>query len=68
MLLLVECIGLFDVGGRSVLFQLERWVCFLSYVFADRTSLVIGRMISTVEDTSNITRSFFFRWQWFVKW
>jgi hypothetical protein len=52
--------GLFDLSGRSVLFQPERWVYFLLYVFVERTSLVIRRMISATEGTSDITRSFFF--------
>jgi hypothetical protein len=41
------------------LFQTERWIWFLLLVLVDHTSLVIRRMISTREDTSDITRSFF---------
>jgi hypothetical protein len=58
MLLLVECIG-FDLCGRCVYFRTER--CFVYYFlfFVSRTSLVIRRMISTTEDTSDMTVSFF---------
>jgi hypothetical protein len=52
MLLQVECVR-FDLCKGSVLFQTERWVCFLLYV------LVIYRMISTTEDKLDITRAFF---------
>jgi hypothetical protein len=52
MLLLVECV-------RYVCFVQEEWEGFFLYLFIDRTTIVIHRMISTTDDMSDITRYLF---------
>jgi hypothetical protein len=48
--------GLLDEGGRSILFDSARGVGLLLQVLVDRTSFVIGAMVSIAENTAYCTR------------
>jgi hypothetical protein len=60
ILLMLGCVG---YVREKYIVQTERWVYiyihFFLHLFADRTSLVIRRAISTTENISVITRPFF---------
>lgn len=45
----------FDLSGRSVLFHTDRWASLLLEIIADRKSFVVRRMISTTDNTPDIT-------------